>query len=406
MRKFKLAKYMHYGFILLFLFHFESISIGAIKVSYILKTLLLLYLVFKILIRKNKNYSIYKPLLWLSLLQIVNLELLINPLNAIFLFATVLLLPLLGIFSLEYSFEQLKKVLLFFASFFILSFVPYQLGILKSLNSGYDLLGYGSDIGGLIGPFHTVHSASAALAGSFLVIVFFLFTKAFNRIYLLVLLILSFYLIIFLFVRTGIAMITIGCLPMLFHFANKNWKMRFSIILFAFLFVFLISSWVLSNDLVLKRFTGQRINSSETESFENLGSGRGRIYIYSLQIYSEANFFEKIIGVGSTQSSLRMESKLGQRLFPHNGFLVLLLNNGIIGLILFLAFLIKVLKSQRFLSKDNQFFIRSLMLAYLTMTFFQNYDILYMYLILVIGIGMTYKEGKLVVRKQINGIYV
>lgn len=56
--------------------------------------------------------------------------------------------------------------------------------------------------------------------------------------------------------------------------------------------------------------------------------------------------------------------------------------------------------------KDNQFFIRSLMLAYLTMTFFQNYDILYMYLILVIGIGMTYKEGKLVVRKQINGIYV
>jgi len=50
--------------------------------------------------------------------------------------------------------------------------------------------------------------------------------------------------------------------------------------------------------------------SSETESFERLGSGRVSLYILSFQIYAEANIVEKIIGMGPSEFLQRIENKI------------------------------------------------------------------------------------------------
>src|SRR5690554_2025754 len=142
----------------------------------------------------------------------------------------------------------------------------------------------------------------------------------------------------------------------------------------------------------MDRITGNRVSgASETESCESLGSGRGLIYTFAVAIFMESNVFEKLIGIGQTEQKSRMENKLGSALIPHNGFLLLLLNNGLIGLMLFLTFIRKLNKLISQYASSHRSLLKGLLYAYLVMTFFQNYDMIYMYLILALGIALTYK---------------
>lgn len=384
-------KYQFFGLVLLFVFHFESINIGPVKISHLWKGLLLVFLVHSFLKRRSFINSIYNPLFALTSLQLLSLETVINPFNAILIFFTTLLLPLLGVFFQNFSIERLKRVLIFFAAFYVLCFVPYELGVLESIKSSYDLIAFGddNDLNSLIGPFQTVHSASTALAASFIVIFYFLFTKEFNRIVLIFLLILCFYFLISTYVRTGMVMAIVGVMPILFYFFKKDAKTRFGVLILIGLLGILITNLVLSNKTLVAKITGQRQRSSETESFENVGSGRGELYLHALEIYLEANVVEKIIGMGETEQKKRMEKKLGIALVPHNGFLYLLLVNGVLGLLLFLFFLFKIYLLHRKLKFEYKALAQGLFLSYLAMTFLQNYDLLYMYLIMVLGLSLA-----------------
>ena len=392
-----LLKYIISGISLLILFHFETLNIGPVKISHLWKGLLLVFLIFSLQKRKVKQAFIYQPLLLLAFLQLFNFELAVNPFNAFLLFGTKLILPLSGIFILKYSANYLKTGLLFFASFFTLSFVPYELGWLESYGAIYELTAYGDDESGIIGPFQGAHAASTALAGSFLVILYFWFTKAFNKVYLSGLMILCFYFLVFTYVRTGMLMVVIGVIPMLIYFAREKVSARIRLVFFGGIFFILISGWVLSNKTMMDRITGNRKHSSETESVEKLGSGRGLMYLYAIEIFMESNIFEKVIGIGQTQQKKRMESKLGSALVPHNGFLLILLNNGIIGLLAFLLFLRKIIILTKKVTYKERVLIRSLLYAYVVMTFFQTFDLFYMYLMLTLGITYCIKRT-LVVR--------
>ena len=264
--------------VLLFLFHFESLYLGPIRISHLWKGSLLVYLLF-VLIQKGKiKPYFYGPLLLLSIMQLVNIELINNPLNSITLFATTLTLPLIGMYAFKFSPKQLQKSLLYFSSFFILSFVPYQIGLLSSLGRAYELIGYGSENIGLVGPFQNPHAASTALASSLLVVVFFWLSNTYSKWLLSVLFALGLYFLFLTYVRTGMAMFAIGLLPIAWFFGKQSLVkfLRLAIVLsFSTLFIF---SWVLSNEAMMSRITGERTGSSETESFEQLGSGRGRLH--------------------------------------------------------------------------------------------------------------------------------
>lgn len=386
--------YSFCSILLLLLFHFESLEIGPVKISHLWKGVLLAYLTVTLLfVRKIKTY-IYSPLLLLSVLQIFNFEIVNNPFNAILLFGTTLIIPLIGMYAFRFSSLQLKSGLMFFSSFFILCFVPYKLGIISSFNEGYRLTSYGvEDVGGLIGPFQTVHSASTALAGALLVVVYFWFVSAYNKLYLLVLFVLGFYFLFATYVRTGLLMFVVGLLPIIFHFGRKSVKSFIRLIVIGMMTAVLVGVWVLSNETLMDRITGQRTSQSEFSSIEKLGSGRGGIYLANLKIYAEANFFEKILGVGQTQQLERMSIHYHKELIPHNGFLFILLNNGVLGLMVFLYFLEKIARNLKNKHNDKAILVKSLFLAYLVMTFFQNYNILYTTFLMFLSIALFFKPN-------------
>lgn len=364
--------------VLLFLFHFESLYLGPIKVSHLWKGSLLVYLLF-VLIQKGKiKPYIYGPLLLLSIMQLVNIELINNPLNSITLFSTTFILPLIGMYAFKFSPKQLQKSLLFFSSFFILCFLPYVLGLLTSLEEGYDLTKY-SDKSvlkfGLIGPFQNPHTASLTLAASLIVIVYFWLLGIVNKAYFGAIIIFGFYCLLTTYVRTGLAMLLVASIPMLAFFVTRKAGNLIRATIVGATFISLTSLWVVDNQILIDRIEGKSKYGSES-SFATAGSGRGAIYLNALEIYSESNFIEKIIGMGNTQKVTRMSKKMGYPFGAHNAFLDILLSTGAIGLLLFFIYLRNILKLIK--SSDNQYckLGTSMFMAYLTMSFFQGYGLI------------------------------
>lgn len=369
-----------FGTLLLLLFHFESISLGALKVSHLWKGLLLAFLMLKVTAGGKIRPFIYKPFLLLSLFILFSLEIIYNPLNAIFSFSTAVIIPLIGVYALQKSPAWNRKALHFLATFFILCFVPYELGVLSPLNEGYDIASsYGIVANGMIGPFQTVHAASTALAGALLVVLYFLLTSEYNRTWLVFLLLLGLYFLFGTYVRTGMAMFAVGALLMLASFSIRSNRMFLRVFMLVLIVTPLAGTWVFSNDALMARLLGKRVNSSELLSFETMGSGRGALALAALDIYAEADFIEKVIGMGITEQKERMIEKMGAPFIPHNGFLGVLLHQGVIGAMLFIWFLSVLWRAIGRLEMPQAVgFLRALFLAYLVMIFFQQYDILYM----------------------------
>lgn len=389
MKKIKVYSYLKYlilGIFLTLLFHFESLSLGPLKVSHLWKGVLLIYLLNKLLKSRNVNVFIYKPLVLLAIMQLINFDIVNSPKTAIISFGTILLLPLIGIYLLNFNSKKIEQYLLFIASVFIISFVPYKLGILTSIGEGYNLNGYGVDTIGLIGPFQKVHTASTTLAGSLIIILYFLINNTFNKLYLTLLFLLGFYFLFYTYVRTGMAMFAVGSIPILYYYGKKNLKSFSKVFIVGAISLFLISSWVLTNDTLMRRIAGDRDYYQE-DSIETFGSGRVYFFINAFEIYTEENLYEKILGIGETEQLERMKSKIGVAIFPHNGFMFLLLVNGAIGLLLFLSFIKKVFKLQKKSSISQKSLLTGLFFAYLIMTFLQSYDMIYMFLLLALGIA-------------------
>jgi O-antigen ligase len=382
----KYLKYIFYGSILLFLFHFETLYIGPIKISHLWKGLVLVYLTYAVLRNKTKPF-IYKPFLFLAFLQIINIEIINNPFNALVNFTTILIIPMMGIYVLKFNPQQLRNALMFFSSFFILSFIPYKLGILHSFREGYDLIAFGGTEG-LIGPFQNPHSAAITLAGALVVILYFWFEGSFNKLYLTILFLLGFYFLLNTYVRTGLAMFAIGSIPTLIYFAKKQARTFLQLAIFAFFMAILASNWILNNEVLMNRITGQS-QYREDYSFETMGSGRGGIYITSFEIFQEASFFEKLMGIGNTKQVEQISRKMGIRVGSHNGFLDSLLTTGMLGLSALIFYLILVYKVSRKNKNEYAVLTLSLFFAFLAMTFFQGHERITANIILVLSIALT-----------------
>lgn len=388
----KIFKYIIYGLALLPLFHYETLYIGPIKISHLWKGVVLVYLFFSIIITKQKAF-IYKPFIWIAILQLVNIELLNNPFNALVNFGTILLLPVLGIYLLRLNYYQLRKALIFFASFFILSFIPYQFGILDSIREGYNLSTFGGT-SGLIGPFQNPHGAAISLASALIVVLHYWFEGCFNKLYLTLLFILGFYFLLSTYVRTGLAMFVIGSIPTLMYFAKKQARTFFQLAVFAFFMSILASNWILSNEVLMNRITGQNKYRSE-ETFESMGSGRVGIYIASLEIFAEANIKEKAFGIGESEQMSRIHKITNMRIGSHNGFLDVLLQNGIIGLLFLFTFFFRFYKLKNLIDRSpEKALVKSMSLSFFVMTLVQGYDWITANLLFMLSISLIYQNTK------------
>lgn len=385
------------GILLLFLFHFESLSLGIVKISHLWKGVLLIYMVVGIIGQKN-NLFIYGSYIFLAILQVVNVELFDNPFNAIVNLTTTLLIPVMGIYVLRFHPSQLRSALIFFSSFFILSFIPYKLGILDSYKEGYDLESFGGTFG-LVGPFQNPHTASLTLAGSLLIVLYFWFQGFFNRTYLIILFILGSYFLLNTYVRTGMVMVVVGILPLLFHFIRKRDMSPFRIIFFVLFFVIMASNWIISNEVLINRITGEN-KYRQDYSFESMGSGRGGIYLVSIEIFDEATVLEKIFGLGNTKQVELISNKMGVRIGSHNGFLDILLTTGIIGLLAFLYFLFCIYRICTMCKNEYTILTVSLFVAIIVMTLVQGINRIPVNLLFALSIAITYHSRDMELNKM------
>lgn len=327
----------------------------------------------------------FAPLAGLALLNLVSFEIFINPMNAFVTCFTVLMLALVGAYVHRLNRRQLENALLFFASFGILSFVPYELGLLTSLTDGYNLSGYGViDEKGIIGPFQKVHSASPVLACSLLVLVAFYFQRRIRAIYFLPLLFLGMYFLFFTYVRTGLVMFSLGLIPLVLHSLRESSKAWVKLFVVTLLASAMLSSFVFSNEALVKRIKGERLYYAE-DSIETYGSGRLYYSGATLDYFCRANALEQLFGIGETEGLNRMQDTIGRRIFPHNGFLFVLSANGVIGLCFFLVFLYRLYIGQKRVASDGAALARSMLVAYLTLVLLQSYELLYAFLFLALA---------------------
>lgn len=375
--------------IALFLFlllHFESISIGGLKVAHLWKVGFALILLTYILLSSRGVIKLqcFLPLIFLVFIQPLNYEWFLNPIGFLGVLAQMLLFPVVGIFLASLPSRVLRKVLVFIPFFIVLSFVPYELGFLKSLGKELDMGAYGAaEVFSNVGLFATPHSASSALAFSFLILMYLWVAKVCSRFLVSLVLVLCLYFLLSTYVRTGLAMALVGALFFMWRLMNSDPKRFFRTVSLVLVVGLLSGSWVTNNQVLMDRILGQRLHNSE-DSFERLGSGRGRLILASYDIYMKSNTFEKVFGLGDTEQKARMNREIGLSLVPHNGFLYLLLANGILGLSLFLWFIWKVWKYFGRLGGIHQTLAASSLAAYLVLTFLQNFNLVYSFVIFLV----------------------
>lgn len=109
--------------------------------------------------------------------------------------------------------------------------------------------------------------------------------------------------------------------------------------------VLIIFSILFSSVVISNLFSGiierQQYLNEKSDVADN-----GRTYLWEIAIdgYIDAPVVEKIIGGGPSASGRYIEQKTSVFMMPHNGFIEILCDYGIIGLICFIAFLVSLLR--------------------------------------------------------------
>lgn len=88
-----------------------------------------------------------------------------------------------------------------------------------------------------------------------------------------------------------------------------------------------------------------RAGQEDKSAYETVGSGRLQIAEIYLENLYQSNFVTYLFGMGMEESGRRYEKKDGMSLFAHNGFLQTLVDNGLIGFVLYLMFLITMYRA-------------------------------------------------------------
>lgn len=258
-------------------------------------------------------------------------------------------------------------ILLYYLSFFISRYLGYNI-FLESELAGYSYTKYKL---GFKGIFYGAHSLS--FLAIFLIILIFIkcyfldlhFTRT-SMIQIVLLMIIVFSVL----VRTGILCL----LVLLFFLFKENRKYAFIMALAILLF----AKYYNAEDIVQRRLLREyyRAQSTGTQLDTNaLGSGRVGMARAVLRYYSEQNLLKKLLGSGFDADLVATETYFVRR-GSHNDFLDFLLNTGLVSLIIYLAFLVRLIRTinyySRKLDKKRKNFIYGIYGSMLILMIFQG----------------------------------
>lgn len=338
-----LKKIIYFSFFFL-LFYLEPLSIGSLTIAQIWK--ILLYIAFGIYIFSNKTKNnlnnLTISLYQYALKDIFNLSFFQYPIIGFIHTLKFLNFPLLLHF-LDYYINKGKSNLVkvykfsyWLSVFIILSAVPFLLSILTPLGKAYDISAYSTEGSkGFVGLFQNSHSTSYFIAFAIINLIYFQETqKGKLKIFTFIIILFGSYQLLLTYVRGGMVVFFVGILFFYLSKISAKVLLRLSVIS-----VIIMSSilYLINNNETFRRrlFDENEYNENTTETGK-YGSGRLLFLTTNYAYFSQGEFITKIIGYGEELSRRNMEKKIGLKIYSHNGFMDAFLQNGVIGLFLFL----------------------------------------------------------------------
>ena len=349
---------------LFFLLYYDYIHIGPIKLSHLWKVLLffyLLYIVFKHkLPRKVSKFLVIGFITSLSIFYNANLVLGIS--GDITFFLDLISIPLFVAYFyicvLYKKYVEVESFILNISIFVILSNIPFLIGWLEPkgvVDVGYDSKGFGVKV---FGVFNNASGASKIFAISS-IIVFAYFKRFWNggiikKVFWVVLTIVGFLSVIYSFARTGWVIYILGFLILFLY--KSSIKTKFVAFLLFLVVVPIIASIFSNNVELYNRLIGKKENKAYVVGdYNRISSGRGDLYMHSIDIFNEMTLMEKLMGIVTYGALEKMRLKTRTRTFSHNRILELLLVGGVFTLFLYVFYLKSIIKLtiNKFHNKEN-----------------------------------------------------
>lgn len=323
------------------LFYSESLNVGGMSISQLWKIPLACYLGFYLFQHRylpTPKWAQFQY--WSALKHLINAGDVTKFIPNVQLSLKFAFLPLLFNYlnNKQWRVETLTKTLLVVSQYFILTNIPFMLG-LNTLKSGHD---YGNFVA-YAGIFRNQHAMTIIMAICIVVIlnefksgrVKKMASKAYN----VCLIFLASYAMYLGFARTGWLMFLLATLVLFFP-RNTSVKQWMGIISVSFVllvgFVYLFNTDQRFHD----RIVG---NNLQTHKQINIDSGRSEYMAIALDRYAHGSILELLIGVSHEEITEVMKVKTGMKIGAHNGFVDMLAANGIVGLGLMLFFAFSLL---------------------------------------------------------------
>lgn len=387
-----MIKNIIYFVIIFILIYLGPISLVGVKISVLWKIFPISLLLIYLLLNKNILFifkiGFAKWSFILAIISLFNLGIFTYPIEGIIQFVNLLIIPLLSVFLIFKYFSKPEKILNIiynYSVFIILSSLPFILKILTPIGDARDLSMFGVNQNSFVGVFEKPHPAAIMLSFACVFLLYKIFIVKDKILLNSVLFFYGLYPLYLTYVRTAYAIVFFCFIYILFSL-KLNIK-SFFVISLSISIACSTFYYLYHNDSAFKyRIDDEREIKKAVDSSDDygeIGSGRVRIWEGSIQNFLEYDFYEILIGVGPEVSKDRLKDRIGQRLFPHNGFLAVLVENGILGLFLFLLFL-KSFKN--FKTKFRKVYF----IAFITFIFFQGNSLIYLNVFLSLVLSYLY----------------
>lgn len=332
----KVKRYLVGFFFLFWVLYLEPIEIGPLTISQLWKIPFLGYLIVFVLMNKV-HHPTYVTVGYLrGFKTVLNGGMLRNPVTEIIEFTRYMMIPLLfdWINLKVKSTEQLDRILIRLACFAILAGIPFLLGILEPLGTEMEHIG---GLTSFVGVFQSPHGASTTLAISILIILFGLKNNVYPRHFRFILIssvllgLLQLYLT---YVRTGYLLFFVGILILYLPQRITFKELRPALIV--------LGSVIIAFVILLQTNEAfyNRIFDIRGRQEVNPGSGRLIFWAASVDMWMQSTWVEKLFGIGMGGLKEGMKGYIGKPLVAHSEVFNLLAGNGIIGLLLFGAYLV------------------------------------------------------------------
>lgn len=341
------------------LFYSETLSAGGITVSVAWKFFLVIFLFFMVIKKTFSPPTFVIASYLICIKSLVVIGVVAHPIQTIIPVMGWLTLPLIYQVTQTYIFsvrsttvrkvlfnlssnrlKNIEMLVLYLLVFLSLSCIPFFLG-LNPLIEHKNLASFGVERGIFQGFYQNMHAASGVLSIVSVSLLFFagnaerLAIKA----GLYVLGLIALLAMLQTYVRTGLLMFLVGFV--IINYANfKENKARTILVLLLIIGSILIG--ILMDDTYIARIFDQR-EQGNTGDYRDIGSGRLYIWEVNLQNLLSQGWGGVFLGLGIGLSKELMYQTIGLSLVSHSGFLDALVQNGIVGLGLFLWYLHSIL---------------------------------------------------------------